>query len=378
MTASVYLRPIGPFCAASPTRGATAAATATPQPPDDLAHRLGLVLGGRTDLLFAAVEVIERDGGWTGRHAASAAEIIGGTGRAALLPAGVKALVDHMRAPRLPVAGLTLDRPRIMGIVNVTPDSFSDGGQFASAATAIAHAERLDAEGADILDIGGESTRPGAEPVTVEEELRRVLPVLEGLAGRTRARLSIDTRKAEVMRRAAVAGAHLINDVSALTHDARSLRVVIETGLPVVLMHARADPRTMQDNPTYDDVLLDVYDVLARRIEACERAGLARGRLIVDPGIGFGKTAAHNLALLSGLSIFHGLGTAVLAGASRKSFIGQLSGAVDPQDRLPGSLAAALAAAGQGAQILRVHDVAATRQALTVWEAAQGYAAARR
>jgi dihydropteroate synthase len=196
------------------------------------------------------------------------------------------------------------------------------------------------------------------------------MPIIEGLAGKVRARLSIDTRKAEVMRRAALAGVHILNDISALTHDTNSLRVAAETGLPVILMHARGDPKTMQRNPQYDDVLLDVFDMLAARIEICQRAGMPRERIIVDPGIGFGKTIEHNLALMAGLGLFHGLGTALLVGASRKSFIGTLTGAVDPADRQPGSLAAALAAAAQGANLLRVHDVAATRQALIVWEAA--------
>ena len=203
----------------------------------------------------------------------------------------------------------------------------------------------------------------------LEEECRRVLPVIAALAKKSRARLSVDTRKAEVMRRAALEGAHMINDVSALTHDPRSLEVAAALALPVVLMHAQGDPRTMQDNPTYDDVVLDVYDFLDERIAACERAGIPRARLVVDPGIGFGKTLAHNLALLGSLAIFHGLGCGLMLGASRKSFIGHLTGA-GAADRLPGSLAAALLGAAQGVQLLRVHDVAATRQALAVWDGA--------
>jgi dihydropteroate synthase len=279
-------------------------------------------------------------------------------------------ILKNLAAPRGAIAGLSLDRPRIMGIVNVTPDSFADGGSHLTAESAIAHALKLEEEGADILDIGGESTRPGAEPVSLGEELRRVMPVIEGLVGRTRARLSIDTRKAEVMRRAALAGVHILNDISALQHDAMSMRVAAETRLPVVLMHAQGDPRTMQRDPKYDNVLLDVYDMLEARVEACLRAGISRDRLIIDPGIGFGKTAAHNLELLSGLSLLHGLGVPLMLGASRKSFIGALTGAVDPTDRVPGSVAAALAGAMQGAHILRVHDVAATRQALIIWQAA--------
>jgi dihydropteroate synthase len=320
-----------------------------------------LVVAGRNDLLFAAAELIERDGAQVHRRVVSAAELQAG----GLVP------LERLRRPREAIAGLALDRPLVMGVVNVTPDSFSDGGRYLDPDAAVAHALRLDAEGADILDIGAESTRPGAEPVDLQEELRRVMPVIEALAPRVRARLSIDTRKAEVMRRAARAGVALINDVSALTHDPAALEAASETGLPVVLMHAQGDPRTMQDDPRYDDVVLDVYDWLGARIDACERAGIARSRLIVDPGIGFGKTLAHNLALLGALSIFHGLGCAVMLGASRKSFIGRLTGAgVD--DRLPGSLAAALLAVAQGVQILRVHDVAATRQALAVWDGAHG------
>jgi dihydropteroate synthase len=193
--------------------------------------------------------------------------------------------------------------------------------------------------------------------------------VIAELAQRSRLPLSVDTRKAEVMRRAALEGARIINDVSALTHDPASLEVVAGLGLPVVLMHAQGDPRTMQDQPAYDDVVLDVYDMLEARIAACERSGIPRARLAVDPGIGFGKTLQHNLALLGSLSVFHGLGCAVMLGASRKSFIGHLTGA-DANHRLPGSVAAALLAAAQGVQLLRVHDVAATRQALAVWRGA--------
>jgi len=323
-----------------------------------------LAVAGRTDLLFAAAELIERDGGKVRRRIVSAEEF-----RASQL--APPELLERLGRLRDPIAGLALERTLIMGVVNVTPDSFSDGGRYLAADAAIAHALRLEAEGADILDIGAESTRPGAEPVDLQEELRRVMPVIEALAPRARARLSIDTRKAEVMRRAAQSGAALINDVSALTHDPGALEVAAETGLAVVLMHAQGDPRTMQDSPHYADVVLDVYDWLGARIDACERAGIPRSRLIVDPGIGFGKTLAHNLALLGASSIFHGLGCPILLGASRKSFIGELTGA-DVADRLPGSIAAALLGARQGVQILRVHDVAATRQALAVWEGARG------
>jgi dihydropteroate synthase len=343
----IYIRPIARI---TPAAGAGSA----------------LAVAGRSDLLFAAAELIERDGAQVRRRVVPAAE----------LHAGGLAPLERLRQRREAIAGLALDRPLVMGVVNVTPDSFSDGGRYLVPDAAIAQALRLDAEGADILDIGAESTRPGAGPVDLEEELRRVMPVIEALAPRVRARISIDTRKAEVMRRAARAGVALINDVSALMHDPDALQIAAESGLPVVLMHAQGDPRTMQDDPRYDDVVLDVYDWLGARIEACERAGIPRSRLIVDPGIGFGKTLAHNLTLLGALSMFHGLGCAVLLGASRKSFIGRLTGAgVD--DRLPGSLAAVLLAVAQGVQILRVHDVAATRQALAVWEGAQGARAAQ-
>jgi dihydropteroate synthase len=350
MTARLYLRPVGRL--ASPA----AAGGCAP----------GLAVAGRDDLVFAAAEIIERRGDTVRRRLASAAEAVQSA------DAGLAALLQRLGAPRAPLAGLVLDRPRIMGIVNVTPDSFSDGGRWAEPEAAVAHALRLEAEGADILDIGGESTRPGAEPVTLDEELRRVLPVIEALAGRVRAPISIDTRNAEVMRRAVDAGARVINDVAALAHDPDSLRVAAASGLPVVLMHAQGDPRTMQLDPSYDDVVLDVHDWLEARIAVCEAAGIPRTRLVVDPGIGFGKTLAHNLALISSLGIFHGLGCPILLGASRKSFIGRLAGGAAAAERLPGSLAAALLGAAQGAQILRVHDVAATRQALAVWEAALG------
>jgi dihydropteroate synthase len=199
-----------------------------------------------------------------------------------------------------------------------------------------------------------------------------VIPVITALARQSRVPISIDTRNAKVMRRAAEAGAGIINDVAALGYDPNALSVAVETCLPVVLMHAQGDPRTMQLAPHYDDVVLDVYDWLEARIAACEAAGIGRERIVVDPGIGFGKTLGHNLALLSSLSIFHGFGCPVLLGASRKSFIGRLSGGAPADRRMPGSVAAALLGATQGVQILRVHDVAATRQALAVWEAAQG------
>lgn len=343
MTARHYIRPIG--------RLGTSA-----QP-------IALAVAGREDLLFAAAEMIERRDGIVQRHVVGAKELLEG------VSADAAGLLRRVQRPRPAIAGLALDRPRIMGIVNVTPDSFSDGGRYLGADAAIAHALQLENEGADILDIGGESTRPGSDPVGIEEECRRVLPVIEALAKRAQVPLCIDTRNGEVMRRAAQAGARILNDVSALAYDPKSLQVAAETGLPVVLMHAQGDPKTMQHNPVYADVVLDVYDALEARVEACEKAGIPRERLVVDPGIGFGKTVAHNLALLGALSVFHGLGCVLLLGASRKTFIGKLSGAA-PAGRLPGSVAAALMGAAQGVQIVRVHDVAATRQALAVWQGA--------
>ncbi len=265
-------------------------------------------------------------------------------------------------------AGLSLDRPRIMGIVNVTPDSFSDGGDFLDPTVAVAHGRALVDQGADILDIGGESTRPGAAPTGPDDELARVLPVIEGLAG-IGVPLSIDTRRAGVMRRAVAAGASIVNDVTALTGDPDSLDTVARLGVSVVLMHMRGEPGTMQDNPSYGDVVSEVRDYLADRVSACEKAGIPRQRIAVDPGIGFGKTLTHNLSLFAHLDRLDDIGCPVLLGASRKRFIAGLCGDVAPKDRLAGSLAAALRGVAAGARILRVHDVAATRQALTVWTA---------
>ena len=275
-----------------------------------------------------------------------------------------------LTAPRAPIAGLTLDRPRIMGVVNVTPDSFSDGGRHMRTDDAIAGAEAMVVAGADILDIGGESTRPGADPVPEADELARVLPVVTGLRARgITTPISVDTRSATVARAAIEAGADLFNDVSALTHDSASLSAAAEGGWPVCLMHAQGDPRTMQEAPAYDDVVLDVADYLATRVAAAEAAGIPRARILVDPGIGFGKTVAHNLALVRNLSVLHGLGCGILFGASRKRFIGTIGGVAEPARRLPGSLTVALEALRQGAQVIRVHDVDETRQAMALWSA---------
>lgn len=273
-------------------------------------------------------------------------------------------------APQLDCNGrvLRLDRPRVMGIVNVTPDSFSDGGAHDTTEAAIAHGLRLAGEGADILDIGGESTRPGADEVSVDEELRRVVPVIEGLVAQTALPLSIDTSKPEVMRAAVAAGAGMINDVYGLRREG-ALEAAASLGVPVVLMHMLGEPRGMQDAPDYDDVVGDVHRFLAERIFSAEMAGIARRHIVVDPGFGFGKTTAHNMALLAQLQRFGELGVPVLAGLSRKRSIGELTGREVPADRVAGSVAAHLIAAQYGARILRVHDVAATVDALKVWAA---------
>jgi len=279
-----------------------------------------------------------------------------------------RTVLGRLSAPRPAFAGLTLDRPRLMGVLNVTPDSFSDGGERFDAGRAVADGLAMCEAGADILDVGGESTRPGAAPVPVEEELRRVVPVVRALAD-AGALVSIDTRRARVMGEALAAGARIVNDVTALAGDPGSLPLVAEAGAHVVLMHMRGEPRTMQIEPTYADAPLDIHDMLAGRIAACEAAGLPRARIAVDPGIGFGKTVAHNLRVLESMAVYQGLGCAVLLGVSRKSFIGRVAGGEAAKQRLPGSLAAGLAGLARGARILRVHDVAETAQALAVWSA---------
>jgi len=263
-----------------------------------------------------------------------------------------------------PKAGPT----RVMGIVNVTPDSFSDGGKYDSADAAYAHAMRLVAEGADLLDIGGESTRPGAVEVDVEEELRRVLPVIERLATRVAVPISIDTSKPEVMRAAVDAGAGMINDVRGLRREG-ALDTAAMLGVPVVLMHMQGEPCSMQEAPAYDDVVAEVHRFLVERIFVAEMAGIAKRNIVVDPGFGFGKNTQHNLQLLAQLQRFAELGVPLLAGLSRKKTIGELTGRAEPRERVFGSVAAHLVAAQRGALLLRVHDVAATVDALKVWNA---------
>ena len=272
--------------------------------------------------------------------------------------------------PQLDCAGriLRLDRPQVMGIVNVTPDSFSDGGAHDTTDAAVAHALRLVEEGADALDIGGESTRPGAAEVEAEEELRRVVPVIERLAAQVAVPISIDSSKPEVMRAAVQAGAGMINDVYGLRREG-ALDAAAALGVPVVLMHMQGEPRSMQAAPQYDDVVGEVHRFLAERIFAAEMAGIPKQRIVVDPGFGFGKDTAHNLQLLARFERFVELGVPVLAGLSRKRSIGELTGRDVPADRVAGSVAAHLIAAQRGAAIVRVHDVAATVDALKVWNA---------
>ena len=261
---------------------------------------------------------------------------------------------------------IRLDEPQVMGIINATPDSFSDGGSYADAAAAAEAGAIMAANGAAIIDVGGESTRPGAATVWEGDEIERVLPIVQRIS-RSGNAVSIDTRKSGVMSAALGGGAGLVNDVSALTWDEQSAGVVAKAGVPVVLMHHQGDPQTMQKDPRYDDVLVEVYLWLEERIDAAEMAGIARDKILVDPGIGFGKSVAHNLQLINGLALLHGLGCPIVLGASRKRMIGALANEAAADQRLPGSLALALKAVEQGAQFVRVHDVPETVQALKIW-----------
>ena len=280
---------------------------------------------------------------------------------AADIPADVHRNLTRHRAP---IAGLDMAAPRLMGILNVTPDSFSDGGQFDAPEAALRRAQTMRAEGAQIIDIGGESTRPGAAEVTVATEIARTAPIIAAIHAQSDVPISIDTRKSAVGAAAVSAGATLINDVAAFTYDPALADVAASAGVPVCIMHAQGTPENMQDDPTYDDVLLDVYDFLAERITAAVAAGIPRDQIVIDPGIGFGKTVAHNLILLRGIAIFHSLGCPILLGASRKRFISVIGGGDTANDRVSGSVAVALFAARRGVQILRVHDIFATKQAL--------------
>lgn len=272
---------------------------------------------------------------------------------------------------RADIAGLSMECPRVMGILNTTPDSFSDGGVHAAAQDAVAAGIAMRDAGVDILDIGGESTRPGAQFVEIEEEIRRTAPVIAGLrkAGVSTV-ISIDTRKQPVAEAAQAAGAALVNDVSGFTFDPDLAPFCAKADLPVCVMHALGDPATMQQDPQYDDVLLDVYDFLATQIAALEATGVPRARIIADPGIGFGKTLEHNLTLLGRLSLFHSLGVPILLAASRKRFIGTIGNEPQADARAPGSIAVALAGLAHGIQMVRVHDVPQTLQAIALWRAA--------
>lgn len=312
----------------------------------------------------------------------SAVEVIGEGGRALVPVEAVPERLDawgeeaqaawhNLTAVRPPLMlgqrVVRLDQPQVMAILNVTPDSFSDGGRNLDPAAAAEAGFAMAAQGAAIVDIGGESTRPGAKPVWEQDEIERVLPVIRQLAASGTA-ISIDTRKAAVMEAALAAGAALVNDVSALTFDPLSAQAVASAGCPVVLMHHQGSPETMQSAPRYErPVLIEVYDWLEERIAAAVSAGIDRSRIIVDPGIGFGKTVQHNLELMNGLAMLQGLGCPVLLGASRKRMIGALAGEAPAQQRLAGSIALALKGAEQGVQLIRVHDVAETVQALKLW-----------
>jgi dihydropteroate synthase len=304
------------------------------------------------------------------------ARSLGGQGDAAVIVPGAQPLPEAVARvlspppPALLLGDRTVrfdERPLVMGIVNVTPDSFSDGGRFGTTDAAIAHGLSLLDEGADWLDVGGESTRPGAPPVSLEDECARVLPVIEGLTRRAPGTvISVDTSKAEVARRALAAGARVVNDVTALG-DARMGEVIAQAGAAACLMHMQGTPRTMQQDPRYDDVVADVAGSLAQALERATLAGVDRRRLLVDPGIGFGKTLAHNLELVRHLDALRALGAPILLGASRKSFLGAVTGVKDASQRvLPSAVTAALVAARGQADVLRVHDVKATREALAV------------
>jgi len=314
---------------------------------------------------FAAVELIHIDG-----NERTSAELVPVEGIDNRFDDDMAAQWKALTGPRAPLQlgerTIRLDQPQVMGIVNATPDSFSDGGQFADSNAAAEAGANMAGEGAAIIDVGGESTRPGAELVWEGDEIERIAPVIRQLASGGAA-VSADTRKAGVMTAALEAGARMINDVSALTYDDQAAGVIASAGVPVVLMHHQGAPETMQDNPRYDDVLVEIYLWLEERIAAAEAAGIAREKVLVDPGFGFGKNVAHNLELMNGLALFHSLGVPLVVGPSRKRTIGALSGEAPADKRLGGSIAFALKAAEQGAQVVRVHDVFETVQALKVW-----------
>jgi len=325
--------------------------------------KVARLAGGLT--WFGLVELIRIEG-----HIRTGSEIVPVEGIEARLDGPMAAYWARIIRPRAPLQmgerTIRLDQPQVMGIVNATPDSFSDGGAYADASAAAEAGAIMASQGAAIIDVGGESTRPGAKEVWEGDEIERVLPIVRQLVTGGNA-VSIDTRKSGVMSAALGAGAGLVNDVSALTWDPHSAAAVAAADVPVVLMHHQGDPTTMQDAPRYDDVLVEVYLWLEERVAASEAAGITRDKILVDPGIGFGKSVAHNLQLINGLALFHGLGCPIVFGASRKRMIGALANEAPAEQRLPGSLALALKAVEQGAQLVRVHDVPETMQALKVW-----------
>jgi len=353
----VYLRPVGRVSAAHAS--------------ENMAFKFA-----ETGVCYAgAVVYMRATGGTTSSSYFSAKQILTQLDSCApTVQASLKAQIDWFARRREPIklpSGnmLAFTKPLVMGVLNVTPDSFSDGGKYLSSQDAVRRARSMAASGADIVDIGGESTRPGATPVWEGEEAERIVPVIEAMAEESVA-LSVDTRNSFVMQKAFDAGAHIINDVSALTHDPDSMSFIANSDMPVILMHAQGAPETMQDNPEYDHVLLDVYDYLADRIDACVSAGVSRGRIIVDPGIGFGKRVVKdNIALINGISIFHTLGCPVLLGASRKRFIGAITGVDNAEERVIGSVVTAAAAVAEGVNIVRVHDVAETVEAVKMIQA---------
>ena len=350
-----------------------------PVPDDDARHAialrpLGLLYGAAAQaareagiarqlaggpIAFTACEIFVETARRVDHAVAAVSELPKWTEGSPAVAAALAALLEVVAQARPPFAGMAIDRPRIMGILNATPDSFSDGGAHENPEQAVRHAKALIAEGADIIDIGGESTRPGAEPVSPDIELNRVMPVIERLSG-ANAILSIDTRHAAVMQTAVNAGCDIVNDVSALSDDPRALDVVAASRASVILMHKRGASRTMQDDPAYGHAPYEIWRYLRDRVAACERAGIPRARIAVDPGIGFGKTARHNQEIIQSLTLLHGLGCGIVLGASRK-----LSGGAPGKARLHGSIAATALAVAQGVQLHRVHDVMETRQALS-------------
>ena len=346
------LRPLG-LLTGSAAMAALASGNALPLAGGETAFPLVEILARRGDEILAAIAPLRRLRLWADQQSTAQR-------------ARIETQLLRLSEARQSWAGLKLDRPLIMGIVNATPDSFYTGSG-GDPAKAIALGQAMRAAGADILDIGAESTRPGAAPVTEAEELGRLEPVVRGLAN-TGAAISVDTRHAAVMTAALSWGVRIINDVSAL-EEPGSLDVIARSGAGVVLMHMRGEPGTMQHDPRYALASLDIADYLGKRISACVAAGIPPHRIVIDPGIGFGKTLEHNLEILARLTLLHGLGCGVLVGISRKSTIGRVSGGAPAEARLPGSLAGELQAVQQGVQVLRVHDVAETRQAIAMWQA---------